>query len=336
MALPPDSDPQETREWLDALDSVFENEGVLRAHYLVGRLIRRARRKGAYLPYNANTAYVNTIPEASEVKSPCDAGLERRIRSIIRWSAMAMVVQANRVDPSLGGHISSFASAATLYDVGFNHFFRAPTDVFGGDLDRMAHIVVANAVNGVDLVVPVKIGIEAVHDHHHLVRRVATFEDTNLEAAIRSALSVGAREDLTCDLVSGLARLSAGEAGIESLVGIQNLTSLTDLRLFNNSITDISALSGLTGLSELYLENNPDVTDIQPLLDNTGLGADDLVLLQGTNVSCTDEVAALRAKGVLVVGVFCWVNPLSEGAHDRLSHSTFRSTSMDVEVGYVI
>jgi pyruvate dehydrogenase E1 component len=134
MELPPDSDPQETREWLDALDSVFENEGVERAHYLVGRLIRRARRKGAHLPYSANTAYVNTIPEAQERRSPGDHAVEHRIRSIIRWNAMAMVVQANRVDPSLGGHISSFASAATLYDVGFNHFFRAPRDDFGGDL----------------------------------------------------------------------------------------------------------------------------------------------------------------------------------------------------------
>jgi pyruvate dehydrogenase E1 component len=134
LALPPDSDPRETREWLDALDSVFEHEGIERAHYLVGRLIRRARRMGAHLPYSANTAYVNTIPEAHEKKSPGDAELERRIRSIIRWNAMAMVVQANRVDPSLGGHISSFASAATLYDVGFNHFFRAPTDEFGGDM----------------------------------------------------------------------------------------------------------------------------------------------------------------------------------------------------------
>ncbi len=134
MALPPDSDPQETREWLDALDSVFENGGIERAHYLVGRLIRRARRKGAHLPYSANTAYVNTIPEAHEKRSPGDAAIEHRIRSIIRWNAMAMVVQANRVDPTLGGHISSFASAATLYDVGFNHFFRAPTEDFGGDL----------------------------------------------------------------------------------------------------------------------------------------------------------------------------------------------------------
>ena len=129
-----DSDQTETQEWLDALDSVIEREGVERAHYLVGRMIRRARRRGAYLPYHPNTAYVNTIHESRQKPIPGDLGLERRIRSIIRWNAMAMVVQANRVDASLGGHISSFASAATLYDVGFNHFFRAPTPEHGGDL----------------------------------------------------------------------------------------------------------------------------------------------------------------------------------------------------------
>ena len=132
--LPPDEDPVETREWLDALDSVLDREGVERAHYLVGRLIRRARRKGAYLPYSANTAYINTIHESQQTPRGGDPGLEHRIRSIIRWNAMAMVVQANRLDPSLGGHISSFASAATLYDVGFNHFFRGPDDPAGGDL----------------------------------------------------------------------------------------------------------------------------------------------------------------------------------------------------------
>jgi len=134
MALPPDEDPVETEEWLDALDSVFEREGIERAHYLVGRLVRRARRKGAHLPYRATTAYINTIPETRQKRSPGNHELERRIRSIIRWNAMAMVVQANRQDPSLGGHISSFASAATLYDVGFNHFFRAPSAEHGGDL----------------------------------------------------------------------------------------------------------------------------------------------------------------------------------------------------------
>ncbi len=129
-----DLDPQETLEWLEALDAVFEREGVERAHYLVGRLVRRARRKGAHLPYRATTAYINTIAEGLQKKSPGDAALEERIRSFIRWNAMAMVVQANRVDPNLGGHISSFASAATLYDVGFNHFFHAQTEDHGGDL----------------------------------------------------------------------------------------------------------------------------------------------------------------------------------------------------------
>ncbi len=134
MALPPDSDPVETEEWLDALDSVFEREGIERAHYLVGRLVRRARRKGAYLPYQATTAYINTIPENRQKRSPGNHELERRIKSIVRWNAMAMVVQANRLDPSLGGHISSYASAATLYEVGFNHFFQAPARDRGGDL----------------------------------------------------------------------------------------------------------------------------------------------------------------------------------------------------------
>jgi len=136
LANPPDTDLDaiETGEWLDALDSVIDRLGVERAHYLVGRLIRRARRRGAYLPYHPNTAYINTIHESRQKPPPGDPSLERRIRSIIRWNAMAMVVQANRNDPSLGGHISSFASAATLYDVGFNHFFRAPDADNGGDL----------------------------------------------------------------------------------------------------------------------------------------------------------------------------------------------------------
>jgi len=129
-----DVDPQETLEWIEALDSVFEREGIERAHYLLGRLVRRARRKGAHLPYRATTAYINTISDALQKKSPGDTALEERIRSFIRWNAMAMVVGANRVDSALGGHISSFASAATLYDVGFNHFFHAPTKDHGGDL----------------------------------------------------------------------------------------------------------------------------------------------------------------------------------------------------------
>ncbi len=129
-----DEDPTETGEWLDALDSVLERGGIERVHYLVGRMVRRARRRGAYLPYSANTAYINSIHESAQKPRPGDPGLEHRVRSIIRWNAMAMVVQANRIDSSLGGHISSFASAATLYDVGFNHFFHAPSEDHGGDL----------------------------------------------------------------------------------------------------------------------------------------------------------------------------------------------------------
>ncbi|MDX1650155.1 MAG: pyruvate dehydrogenase (acetyl-transferring), homodimeric type, partial [Myxococcota bacterium] len=129
-----DVDPEETREWLDALDSVFQAEGVERGHYLIERLIDKARRSGAHLPYRATTAYLNTIHASEEPPLPGEPGLEHRIRSIIRWNAMAMVVNANRDHPGIGGHIASFASAATLYDVGFNHFFKGPEHPEGPDL----------------------------------------------------------------------------------------------------------------------------------------------------------------------------------------------------------
>ncbi len=129
-----DIDPQETAEWLEALASVLDNEGAERAHYLLERLIDKTRRSGAYLPFSANTAYLNTIPVHLEEHSPGDLELEWKIRSYVRWNAVAMVVQANKHSSELGGHIASFASAATLYDVGFNHFFRAPTASHGGDL----------------------------------------------------------------------------------------------------------------------------------------------------------------------------------------------------------
>jgi pyruvate dehydrogenase E1 component len=129
-----DPDASETQEWLDALDSVLRNEGPERAHYLIERLIDKARRSGVNLPYSATTAYVNTIPADAVPLMPGEPGLEHRIRSLVRWNALAMVVQANRESSELGGHIASFASAATLYDVGMNHFFRAPHDGHGGDL----------------------------------------------------------------------------------------------------------------------------------------------------------------------------------------------------------
>jgi len=134
MTNRPDVDPQETQEWLDALEAVLENEGTERAHFLIERLVDKARRSGAYLPFSANTAYLNTIPAAHQPRFPGDRAMERRIRSFIRWNAMAMVVQANRLSTELGGHISSFSSAATLFDIGFNHFFHGATDEHGGDL----------------------------------------------------------------------------------------------------------------------------------------------------------------------------------------------------------
>jgi pyruvate dehydrogenase E1 component len=134
MINKPDIDPQETQEWLDSLEAVLENEGVERAHFLLERLIDKARRSGAYLPFTANTAYLNTIPVQQQERFPGDRAMERRIRSFVRWNAMAMVVQANRLSTELGGHISSFASSATLVDVGYNHFFRARDKDHGGDL----------------------------------------------------------------------------------------------------------------------------------------------------------------------------------------------------------
>jgi pyruvate dehydrogenase E1 component len=129
-----DIDQQETQEWLEALESILEREGVERAHFILEQLIAKARKSGAYLPYSANTAYLNTIPPAKEERSPGDHAIEWRIRSLVRWNAMDMVVKANRKSSELGGHIASFASSATLYDVGFNHFFRASNEKQGGDL----------------------------------------------------------------------------------------------------------------------------------------------------------------------------------------------------------
>ena len=131
---PVDIDPLETAEWLDALSAVIDNEGYERAHFLIESLIDSARRTGVHIPYHANTAYLNTIPVHMEERSPGDHALERRIRALIRWNAMAMVVRANRISTELGGHIASFASAATLYDVGFNHFWRAHNDSHLGDM----------------------------------------------------------------------------------------------------------------------------------------------------------------------------------------------------------
>jgi pyruvate dehydrogenase E1 component len=131
---PADADPQETREWLEALDAVVANDGVQRAQQLVETVIDRARRVGAPPPDQGPTPYVNTIPPSLETPFSGDLELEHRIRSAIRWNAIAMVMQANKESSELGGHIASFQSAATLYEVGFNHFWHAPSDTHGGDL----------------------------------------------------------------------------------------------------------------------------------------------------------------------------------------------------------
>ncbi|MCH7853928.1 MAG: pyruvate dehydrogenase (acetyl-transferring), homodimeric type [Proteobacteria bacterium] len=129
-----DTDPTETREWLESIDSVLQQHGPDRAHFLLNQMIDFARRSGAYLPYSPNTAYLNTIAVGRQPEYPGDRSVEKRIEAYIRWNAIAMVLHANRESTEFGGHISSYASSATLYEVGFNHFWRAPTEQHGGDM----------------------------------------------------------------------------------------------------------------------------------------------------------------------------------------------------------
>jgi pyruvate dehydrogenase E1 component len=131
---PPDADPQETREWLDALEAVIAHEGPERAHFLLEQLIALGHQTGINMPYSANTEYINTIPADQQPITPGDYELEQKIRDYARWNAMVMVLRANKDDSGLGGHIASYASAATLYDIGFNHFWHAPSENHGGDL----------------------------------------------------------------------------------------------------------------------------------------------------------------------------------------------------------
>jgi pyruvate dehydrogenase E1 component len=130
----PDHDPQETQEWLESLQSVLEKEGAQRAHFLLDQLINHARLAGDDMPISATTPYVNTIKLDKEERSSGNHELEHRIRALTRWNAMAIILNANKESSELGGHIASFASAATLYDIGFNHFFRGHTKDQGGDL----------------------------------------------------------------------------------------------------------------------------------------------------------------------------------------------------------
>src|SRR4051812_40524306 len=134
MSTQRDADPAETREWLDSLDGIIEVEGQDRAAFLLDELLDRARRRGTPVPYSAATPYLNTIPPDREAQHPGDRAIEHRIRSYIRWNALAIVLRANKESSELGGHIASFQSAATLYDTGFMHFWRAPSEGHGGDL----------------------------------------------------------------------------------------------------------------------------------------------------------------------------------------------------------
>jgi pyruvate dehydrogenase E1 component len=122
---PRDSDAQETREWLDAFDALVEAEGRERATYLLRRLLDHARKRRVQLPPVLNTPYRNSVGLADQPQFPGDLDIEQRLSSIVRWNALAMVVRANRAYPELGGHLASYASAADLFEVGFNHFFRA-------------------------------------------------------------------------------------------------------------------------------------------------------------------------------------------------------------------
>jgi pyruvate dehydrogenase E1 component len=129
-----DIDPIETTEWLESLESVLDREGEDRARYLMTRLADRVRRDGMQVPFSVTTPHRNSIPVHRETPMAGDLFMERKIRSLVRYNAIAQVIRNNRANPGLGGHIASFMSAATLYDVGFNHFFRAPNGDFEGDL----------------------------------------------------------------------------------------------------------------------------------------------------------------------------------------------------------
>ena len=133
-----DTDQQETREWMDALSAVIDKEGPERAHFLLEQLLEHARQSSIDLPFSANTGYVNTIEPEKEAHCPGNIAIEKRLRAYMRWNAMAMVVRANRLNPAdggdLGGHIGSFASVASMFGAGFNHFWHAESEGHGGDL----------------------------------------------------------------------------------------------------------------------------------------------------------------------------------------------------------
>ena len=129
----PDTDPGETAEWLDSLDAVIDSHGKTRARFLLSKLLERARASQVSFPATVSTPYINTIPREAEPWFPGDEHIERRIRAYVRWNAAMMVVKANKHAEGIGGHLSTFASSASLYEIGFNHFFRGKDDGNAGD-----------------------------------------------------------------------------------------------------------------------------------------------------------------------------------------------------------
>ena len=129
-----DIDPQETQEWIESIEDALEEHGYERTRFLLETLIDFAQSKGARLPFNTSTPFLNTILPSQQPEYPGDREIERKIKTIVRWNAMAMVAKANKEKPGIGGHISTFASAATLYEVAFNHFFKGPNHPSGQDM----------------------------------------------------------------------------------------------------------------------------------------------------------------------------------------------------------
>src|SRR4029078_1972121 len=129
----PDTDPVETQEWLDSLDAIIDFHGKTRAPYLLRRLLQRGGESQGSFPATVSTPYLNTIPREQEPWFPGDEHIERRIRAYIRWNAAVMVIRANRLAEGIGGHLATFASSASLYEIGFNHFFRGKDDGQAGD-----------------------------------------------------------------------------------------------------------------------------------------------------------------------------------------------------------
>ncbi|MGF1667708.1 MAG: pyruvate dehydrogenase (acetyl-transferring), homodimeric type, partial [Acidimicrobiia bacterium] len=128
-----DVDPVETQEWMDSLDGVVAERGTVRGRYLLSKLLERSQRMAVGAPFSVTTPYINTIPPEEEPPYPGDEWLEKRIRRFIRWNAAVMVIKANHSEKGIGGHLSSFASSALMYEVGFNHFFRGRDNGGAGD-----------------------------------------------------------------------------------------------------------------------------------------------------------------------------------------------------------